>query len=184
MRLLRSLKPLSHSSLLAFACAALLLLLVSVVVNAFVNYGTVYPTPETQSSFLKTYLPAEVIEGFDAHRGSSRGDSMGSGAGRGFATHNRTVDFYFVTRPENASLISKSLCDDAVFALQGNQMRVADRAVATGGGCRVHYSGGNTEGTVAIDPIVAYDKVRRSMPLPSGERDVKAEIRIEEKWVK
>jgi hypothetical protein len=184
MRLLRGLKPLMRTSFLAFVCAGLLLVLASVVGNAIVHYGMVYPTPETQSSFLKSYLPTEVIEAFDAHQGSSRGDGMGSEAGRGFASHKKTVDFYFVTRPENTSRIVKALCDDAVLALQGNKMRVADRAVTTGGGYRINYAGGKTEGTVTIEPIVAYDRLLRDMPLPSGELDVKAEIRIEEKWRK
>lgn len=180
MRILRTLKPLMTNTFFAIVCVVLLLMFA----NAIVNYGTVYPTPETQSSFLKSYLPVGVVEPFDAHQGSSRGDGMSSGAGRGFASHDRTVDFYFVTRPENAPLISKALRDDAVLVLQANKMRVVDRVATPEGRYLIHYASGNTKGTVTIEPVVAYDTIRRRAPLPSGNQDVKAEIRIEEKWVK
>jgi hypothetical protein len=184
MRLLRAFKPLLGTSFFAFSCAAVILALASVVVNAVVTYGMVYPTPENQSNFLKTYLPVEVIERFDEHLGSSRGVGMGSGAGRGFASHDRTMDFYFVTRPETAPSIAKALRDNAVLVLEGGKMRVVDQFGTLEGGYRVHYAGGKTEGTVTIKPVVADETVHRRMPLPPGIQDVKAEIRIEEKWVK
>jgi hypothetical protein len=184
MRFLRAFKPLLGISSFAFLFAAIILVLASVVVNAVVSYGMVYPTPETQSAFLKSYLPVEVIERFDGHQGSSRGDGVGSGAGRGFASHSRTVDFYFVTRPENTPLIANALRDNAVLALKGAKMRLVDQSEIREGEYRVHYAGGKTEGTLTIEPVVADATVRRRMPLPPGFQDVKAEIRIEEKWVK
>ena len=184
MRFLRAFKPLLGISSFAFLCAALILVLASVVVNAVVSYGMVYPTPETQSAFFKSYLPVEVIERFDEHQGSSRGDGGGSGARRGFASHNRTVDFYFVTRSENAPLLASALRDNAVLALKGAEMRVVDQGEIREGEYRVHYAGGKTEGTVRIEPVVANETVSRRTPLSPGFQDVKAEIRIEEKWVK
>jgi hypothetical protein len=181
MRLLRALKLLIGNRFFAYVCGPLLLVLASIAVS---DYGTVYPTPETQSSFLKSYLPVGVIEPFDAHQGSSRLDGMTSGAGRAFASHRRTVDFYFASRPENAPIISKALRDDAVLVLQSNKMRVIRRVATPQGGYRIDYSGGSTEGTITLEPVVADGTMRRSIPLPSGNQDVKAEIRIEEKWVK
>jgi hypothetical protein len=184
MKFLRAFKPLLGISSFAFLFAALILVLAGVAVNAVASYGMVYPTPETQSAFLKGYLPVEVIERFDEHQGSSRGDGVTSGARRGFASHSRTVDFYFVTRPQNAPLIANALRDDAVLALKGAKMRVADQGEIREGGYRVHYAGEKTEGTLTIEPVVANETLRRRMPLSPGLQDVKAEIRIEEKWEK
>jgi hypothetical protein len=76
------------------------------------------------------------------------------------------------------------LLDDVVLVLRSNKMRVIDRVVTPKGGYRVNYSGGGTEGTITLEPVVADGTIHRRMPLPSGNQDVKAEIRIEEKWVK
>lgn len=184
MNRLRVLKSLLRNTSFLVLCSVAFLLLASVVVNWVADYGMVYPTVETQSSFLKNYSPADVIARYDAHQGTSLGDGLSSDAGHGFASHVRTLDFYFATRTENAPVIPKALCDDSVLALQGNRMRVINEVPTPEGGYRIRYVGGKTEGTVTVAPVAANDAIRRRMPLPPDKRDVKAEIRIEEKWVK
>lgn len=184
MKHLRVLKSIRGNRLFPFLCAAAVLVFASAIVNWAANYGMVYPTPETQSSFLKNYSPVAVIARYDAHHALSRADGLSSDAGRGFASHVKTMDFYFATRPENTPIIPKALCDDSVIALHGNQMRVIGESEIPEGGYRIHYVGGKTKGTVTIALVASDYAIGRRMPLPADNRYVRAEIRVEEEWVK
>jgi hypothetical protein len=50
---------------------------VAVAPGVWDQLHTLYPTPETESSFLKNYTPKRVIERFDAEKGSSYGQHSG-----------------------------------------------------------------------------------------------------------
>ena len=109
---------------------------------------------------------------------------MSSGANRGFASHDRKVDFYFVTLPKNAPIISETLRDDVLLALRNNKMQVVSPANPPEGGYQIRYVGGPTEGTVTIRPVLPDDAIRRRTPLPTDHQGVKAEIQIQERWMK
>ena len=64
----------------------------------------VYPTPDAQSKFLKADTPKHVICRFDLQQGSEIMDGESSDAHRGFATHQRLLEYHFVTGAHNETV--------------------------------------------------------------------------------
>jgi hypothetical protein len=87
---------------------SVLLLAVCVVVAPGIwdQLHLLYPTPETESAFLKNYTPKSVIEQFEAHESSSYGRHSGGGAGRQFVTHTGGFDLAFRNAIRRVSLSS------------------------------------------------------------------------------
>src|ERR1700733_8415701 len=93
----------------------MLLLSVGLVffLRAFLNRHTVYPTPETESAFLKNYAPRSVVAPFESKQFTSRGRAHQTPQPRrGFATHQGPFQGKVAIRPEKWMSLVTALSDD------------------------------------------------------------------------
>ena len=96
---------------------------------------TFYPTPETESTFLKNYTPTNVLNEFKEEEGASFGDSRAAGAGQEYVTHAATFEGYFALRSEKWMPLMNALRDDAAVQLVGNGARI----LSQGGDARAGF---------------------------------------------
>jgi len=172
---------------LLFAIPLVALLLTPVVLFLVERSLTVYPTPETQTQFLRAYAPNHV---FDRFRDSKYSGSMGSGgghrAGLGFATHTQGVDQELVMRSSDRKALMAALDEDVKSLLAATDAKVISETSNDTDGIRVRYLSGKSAGTVTIkppDPIPDPGQYLRQS-LGPGEIAVWIRIGIEETWFK
>ncbi len=146
----------------------------------------VYPTPLTQSAFLKNYSPASTIARFRIEgSGAQESGPAGSSAGRGCAFHHKEFQSLFVIATGNETAVMA----DMEREIKSNLARESARIVAETGRAserfQFDYVAGKGKGTVAVDPIVIVDhKLVDPSELPLGEVAVELRVRITETWYK
>lgn len=148
---------------------------------------TVYPTPETQTQFLRAYTPSRVFDRFrDSQYPGSTAGGGGHGAGLGFATHTRGIDQELVMRSLDRTALMVALDEDVTSFLAASGAKVISKGGNDTDGIRIRYVAGKSVGTVTIkppDPIPNPGQyLRRS--LGPDEIDVWVRIGIEEIWFK
>ena len=141
-----------------------------------------YPTQERQSAFLRNYSPVPVIsrwaietDGTDAGAGSERGEKFVPSEGERSAT--------FVMDSEKNLPLMNALRDDIAAQLLTDGATILSRSGDAGSGFRFAYRIGSNEGLATLLPLTIDRRVMRNRPLPDGEREFDADIRISEKWV-
>jgi hypothetical protein len=143
---------------------------------------TLYPTPDTESAFLKNYTPKSVIEHFEATDSSSYTRHSGGGAGRKFVTHSAGFDWHFEMRSENWLPLMTALRDDASAQLVGNGAQILIQSGNSRDGFHFEYKLGKSLGTLTISPLEKDSLIRRRAPLPEGVVDLTAHIEQNEMW--
>src|SRR5580658_5131118 len=92
----------------------LLIVIIFVSPRAFQDQHLVYPTPETESVFLKNYSPRSVVEPFESKQFNSQWlDHESDAAGEGFASHDGAFWGTIAIRPENWMSLMTALNNDA-----------------------------------------------------------------------
>jgi hypothetical protein len=171
----------SHPMLVGLS---ILLLALGVVVAPGIwdHLHLLYPTPETESAFLKNYTPKSVIEQFDAHMGSSYGRGSGSGAGRVFVTHTGEFDWHFAMRSEKWMPLMNTLRDNVSTQLLGNGAQILSQSGDPREGFHFEYKLGKSFGMLTISPLQVESRIHRVTPLCKGLVDVTARIEQAERW--
>ena len=141
-----------------------------------------YPTPETESAFLRSYTPKHVIDRFRENKSSSFSGSKSAGAGHAFVTHQAGFEFRVVLRRENWLLLMNALRDDVLEQLANNEAEVLSERGNPQDGFRFDYRINRSIGSVIISPVAMNSRFRRNMPLPDGMDDVTVKIEQTEKW--
>jgi hypothetical protein len=159
-----------------------LLLTVVVVPLVWNRIHTVYPTPETESTFLKNYTPTNVLEEFNDEGGSSYLRGRSAGAGHDSVTHGATFDGYVALRAERWMPLMNALRDDVAAQLVGNGARILSQGGDARAGFHFDYKLGKTVGSVTISPLALTSLIHRKMPLPDGMADTHTSIGVAEKW--
>lgn len=145
---------------------------------------TFYPTPETESAFLKNYTPKSVIERFqakDVGLGSSYGSHKGAGAGRN-VTYTAGFNWHFAMRSEKWMLLMNALRDDVSGQLADNGAQILSESGDARDGFHFEYKLGKSIGTLTISPLSIDPGVHRATPLGPGLVDVHARIEQTETW--
>jgi hypothetical protein len=174
----RLLKLLLIAFPIVLLCAPILRIVVA-------NAGIVYPTPETQSSFIKGYSPADVLAPFSLE-GSQQSGPGGSSAGRGCAFHQKEFQSWLVIASGKEPTLMAAVQQD----LKSRLGREGTKIVAESGNGRERfqfdYAAGKSRGSVVVDPLMIVDPVSFNGPhgIPSGEVAVNLRIRILETWYK
>jgi hypothetical protein len=170
-----------HPLLLGFS---ILVLAVCVVVAPGIwdQLHMFYPTPETESAFLKRYTPKRVIAQFDVEEGSSCGQNAGAGAGREFVTHTGGFDCHFAMQSAKWMPLMNTLRDDASAQLVGNGAQILSQSGDPGDGFHFEYKLGKSIGTLTISPLLVDSEIHRPTPLCKGLVDVNARIQQTETW--
>jgi hypothetical protein len=140
---------------------------------------TVYPTPETESAFLKNYTPEPAVDQFRMKESDGQwGSTVTAGAGREFASHQRTFSGRIAIDPKNWVSLMSSVSDDLSVQLSRYGAQILDQSGDARDGFRVNYKVGKTFGHVVISPL-AVEKVQ---PGFSGKLQVSVDVSVEEKW--
>lgn len=163
---------------------SILLLAVCVVVvpGIWDHLNTLYPTPETESAFLKNYTPKSVMDRFDAEGGSSVMHHSGGGAGRKFVTHTGGFEWYFSIRTEKWMPLMNALRDDVSAQLADNGAHILGQSGDARDGFHFEYKVGKSIGTLTILPLAQTSLIHRATPLCNGLVDVTAHIEQTETW--
>lgn len=148
----------------------------------------IYPTPETQSAFLKSYSPVEVIDRFKSSDGGQAFMNATSAAGRRFVTHDdvthdKEFTQLFVTcSPDLGSIMTALKADISSKLVQDG--RIVEQTGDSATGYQFKYEAGNGIGNVSVKPVEIIDSARVVGPakLRSGEIAVSVRIVIAERW--
>jgi hypothetical protein len=173
----------SHRVLIGLS--ALLITLCGSVALAVVwdHLHILYPTPETESAFLKNYTPQRVIERFQCNLPSSYAHPSGSEAGREFVTHKVGFGEFFVMKSQKWMPFMNALRDDAAVQLVGSGAQILSQSGDPRDGFHFDYKLGNSFGSLTISPLaISSPPPQRGAPLPEGMVDVTAKIDLTEKW--
>jgi len=168
-----------------------LLLTVSVVlfVPVFLNRHTIYPTPETESAFLKSYAakPAvveSVVAPFMCKRFHSYwSDNMGATAGQEFATHQGGIQGHYTIRAQDWMPVMTALNDDLSAQLVRDGAEILGRSGDPRDGFHYDYKLGKSFGSVTISPLrIEKGKYTPEEVLPEGLVPMALDIALIEKW--
>lgn len=133
----------------------LFLACIAVVIDSWHHRHLVYPTPETESAFLKSYTPEHVIDRFrEVSQSFSHTRHSGGGAGRTFVTHQAGFDFYVVLRREKWMPLMNSLRDNVLQQLANNGAEVLSQSGGPREGFHFDYKFNRSIGSLTISPLV------------------------------
>lgn len=144
----------------------------------------VRPTPETRSAFLDAYAPDDVFKRFDLHLGSQSAYGAASAAGKGFASHRRTLDYFLVIKAQDATELPKALAEQATQSLNNSKLNVLGQSRTPQDGYVIHYASGQTDGTVTIDPVKPDPKAQQRLRTSADQLPVTEHIVVQEKWTR
>ena len=162
---------------------SVLLLTVGVVAVPLIwdRVHTFYPTPETESAFLKNYSPTNVLNRFNDGQASS---SSGRSAGAGYESVAHTANFegYLALCSEKFMPLMDALRDDVAAQLVGNGARVLSQIGVAQAGFHFDYKLGKTVGSVTISPLELTPLLTQTIPRPNCMVGVHTRIDVAEKW--
>jgi hypothetical protein len=143
-----------------------------------------YPTPDTESVFLKNYTPEHTIDRFREKESFSLARHIGGGAGRTFVDHRAGFEFFVVLRPEKWASLMNALRDDVLQQLANNRAEVLSRSGNPRDGFHFDYRVNKSIGSLTILPLAITSglQIRRNMSLPQGMEDVTVKIEQTEQW--
>jgi hypothetical protein len=157
----------------------LVLIVACLALFAFVtadHFLTVYPTPDTESAFLKDYALQPVVERFQVkNSGSQWVDSATDAAGRRFARHERAFHGRFSVDPKDQARFMSSLQEDILAQLSRHGAQILNKSTSTQDGFRLDYREGKSLGSAVISPL-------RTIDAQQGLCQVALDISMSEKW--
>ena len=127
------------------------------------HFFAVYPTPETQTVFLKQFNPASIIKPFSCRHSSNFSDGFTSGAGWRSAYHEKTFDGRFIMRVQDSVTLMQTLNTDISSNLLADGEQILQQTGNPSTGFYVRYRGGHTLGEARIMPpqVIEADLVDR-----------------------
>ena len=152
------------------------------VAGVFDRAFTYYPTPETESAFLKSYTPKPVIDQFRENKVSSFGGSKSAGAGRKFVTYQGRFEYRVVMRRENWVPLMNALQRDVLDQLAADNAQVVSQSGDWQDGFHFEYRIDHSIGSLTIAAITPDSRVWRNRALPEGMEGVTVKIEQKEKW--
>ena len=163
----------------------ILLLLATFTVSAVDHFSYVYPTPETESAFLKTYTAAPLIDRFKAMQSSTWQGSADAAAGRKFVSRHKEEEHYFVIETGLELPLIGAMKDDISDKLTQQGARIISQANSPAG-FEVRYELGQSRGIIALDPVQGVDvrMIMGRVPMPPKTEAIMLRIRIAETWSK
>jgi hypothetical protein len=144
---------------------------------------TVYATPETESPLWKAYNPQRDVERFTfGHSWASSFDAS-SGAGRGFAHHEKSFSGRFVLKLNDVAAVMAGLRDDMRTLMRDNGGQILEETGSTSTGFYFRYRNGHTIGEGRIPtPLVIDSSLVEKRALCDGEVAVELRSSFAEKW--
>jgi hypothetical protein len=149
----------------------------------------VYPAPEHQSAFFRSYAPSRVIEAFGCKQCTSVFSSpRQAGAGRKFVSLQASWNREFVMKIGDQPGLMAALRQDILFGLaqtgahlmhDPEEAQVQDLTQ----GFQMRYHSDRANGIVAVEPVRQGDpRLLRSSQTQEGMESVQVKVRIAERW--
>ncbi len=148
------------------------------------HHQLVSPSPDNESSFLKTYTPAKVLDRFKAAPFSEQSVGSSSGAQREFATHQADFEPTLVIKTGDWAALMQALRDDVAARLTALKCQIVEESGNPADGFKIKYAIGKSEGTVILDPVRSAPNSLPSAAPGPDQSAVKLRIQIHEKWFK
>jgi hypothetical protein len=152
------------------------------------HFSYIYPTPSTESAFLKNYSPRTVIEVFQRKdERANHTNSVSASAGRKFASHDSVFESRFVIKSRDWMPLMLALDDDLSSQLSRRGAEILTHTSEPRDGYHAQYQADNSVGEVAVEPLRLISLASVSGPraiLPDDEQAVDLRITIREKWFK
>jgi hypothetical protein len=168
----------SHPILIALS-VLLLIFCIAVSVLVVQHRRTVYPGPETESAFLKSYAPRSAVEPFDSHQLNSLwSHHQSDAAGEGFATHSGGFQGKFAIRSKQWAPLMTALREDVLTQLNRDGAQVLAKTGDPHAGFHFDYKLGRSYGSLTISPL----ETSTNPHLPEGTVAVVLDVAVVEKW--
>jgi hypothetical protein len=130
-----------------------------------------YPTPDKESAFLKTFAVAPVLKPYIRPRWiSTIGESHSSEAGYGAVHFDKTLEAQFAMPLPDRHALMANLTQDIVGSLEASGMRILDNAGNDAQGFHLSYGDSHTSGIVTITPLRQLDEDRLGGDFGSGPK--------------
>jgi hypothetical protein len=152
------------------------------LVSGWVQAHTLYPSPQNESAFLKTYSPQPVVDKFkciDCFAQALGGTS--AAAGREFVRRTVNYDGTFALRQEQQLDLMTALRTDLLERLSANGAQVLRQTANAHEGFRVAYVCDKSAGMISILPVDILLPVGTGSLMPQLEQ-VTLHIVIDERW--
>jgi hypothetical protein len=150
------------------------------------HFSYFYPTPETESAFMKNYSPKTVIEPFQCKdEGANQTNSVTAGAVRKFVSHESVFESNFVIKSRNWMPLMLALDDDLSSRLSRQGAEIVTHTGEPRDGYHTQYRTDKSVGEVALESLRLISVTSVSGPraiLRDDEQAVDLRIAIREKW--
>jgi hypothetical protein len=152
--------------------------------GAVERFLLVYPTPETESTFFRSFTPGDVVQRFVC--GPSGGlDGKSAGAGVGYATHQKDFDRYFAIHASDWVPMMRTLQEEISSLLSAEGAQIQSQSGDLSAGFSVHYKSGTSVGVIGVEPLKTVDAVKRlygPSGICKGAIAVELKVSVQEKW--
>jgi hypothetical protein len=171
---------------MAALCSAALLLLISPAVLSWIDqtFLTVFPTPDRQSAFYRSYEPSPILSPLITPQHPATGGefSVGEG-GKRAATLHREIIKVFAIQTKDVPALMTALSDDISQQLDRSGERLTGMSYNEANGLAFSYTERSGQGTVVLRPAEVVDASELS-PLSVGEVPVRVRIVMDESWAR
>lgn len=163
------------------AAAAALVVALVIVPGAVENFLLVSPTPETKSTFFRTFTPDNIVQRFVCEPGWGSGGQSNS-AGISYVTNQKDFDQYFAIHASDWMPVMQAL-EGSISAQLGAQLLHQSGNVMDG--FSVQYKSGKALGTIRVDPLKTVDPdTLGPQGVCKGGIAVRLKVSVQERWYK
>jgi hypothetical protein len=162
-------------------CVAVLLLCAAFALDLYSRATTIYPTPQTQSAFFKSYSPKSAIARYEANEGSSTGESYSGDAGNETAHYARELQYWGYVPTDQQPKLFAELHSSIVHELVALKAQVLSDEW-DGRSFQVQYSMGQTSGKAMGGPVEDSSVIREGPAVKHLAPRLALHVRIEEQW--
>jgi hypothetical protein len=150
--------------------------------GAVERFLLVYPTPETESTFFRSFTPEDVVQRFVCGPGGGL-DGQSAGAGVGYATHQKDFDRYFAIHASDWVPMMRTLQEEISSLLSAEGAQIQSQSGDLSAGFSVHYKSGTSVGVIGVEPLKSLDPdALRPNRVCKGGIAVRLKVSVEEKW--
>jgi hypothetical protein len=179
-----TLQPKFVAAAMTLAAVLVIVAAAMIVAGAVENALLISPTPETESTFFRTFAPDHVVKEFACESAWSVAGTS-AGAGMRYVTHEKNFDQYFAIPSGDWAPVMQSLQEDISLRLLGSGAQILDQGGDVTGGFRVHYKMGKYVGAIRVEPLKTIDPdTLRPQGVCKGGIAVHLKVSMQEKWYK
>ena len=174
-------KQISLFALSLAGCVAVLLLCAAFALDLYSRAATIYPTPQTQSTFFKNYSLKSTVSRYDANEGASTGESYSGSAGRKAATNAREFQYWGYVPTSHQPGLFAEIHAGVLRDLKAQMARVLSDEW-DGTNFQIQYAIGHTSGKAIGGPVEDTSVIHEGPAVKHLAPRLALHVRIEEQW--